>query len=776
MSAPAADAPIGPPPAAPRGALTLLFAVTLFTSAALLFWVQPLVAKMILPLLGGTPAVWNTSLLFFQSLLLAGYAYALFASRRLSLRRQAGAQVLLLLAAALALPVALSEASAQSAASTANPSLWLLGTLLTTVGLPFFVLSTLSPLLQRWFAQTGHTSSGDPYFLYAASNAGSLLALVAFPALLEPSFRLTQQGRLWSLGYAALALLVIACALLTLRHAGRDETRRVGAEGETGAREAVTVARRLRWLALAFVPSSLMLGVTTYISTDIASLPLLWIIPLSVYLLTLILAFARRPLPWRWVARLLPGATVVLVLVYLSGATQPAFGLALLHLFYLFVAAYTCHGRLAEERPAPAHLAEFYLWMSVGGALGGLFNALVAPKLFNAVVEYPLVILLACFFVPRGEEGETRRSRLPELKVALPPDEGAQTDARARRRALWLDVLLPLGLLLLTQWVAMFVTGLKLGARETLALIYGVPLVVAYLFKRRPLRFALAVGAVMLASALYKQFDRRTLFAARNFFGVVRVVEEPDGSLRWLHHGTTIHGRQFTAPARRCEPLSYYHRTGPLGSLFESFHAQGRRGACVAAVGLGTGAAVAYARPGESWTFYEINPAIIRLAREDNYFTYLSSCAAAPLGFELGDARLRLQHAPDAAYDLIILDAFSSDAIPVHLMTREALALYLLKLAPGGLITFHISNRSLDLHPVIANLAAGHNLAALGLDDTDPHPPEGKEPSQWVVLARRPQDFGPLAQDARWHALTPTPDSRAWTDDYSDIVSIFKWR
>jgi len=753
--------------------LTFLFAATLFVSASLLFSVQPMVAKMLLPLLGGAPAVWNTCMLFFQAMLLAGYAYALIVSKHLTLRQQIVAQLLLLILTALTLPVLISAATVSSVPREGNPSFWLLGSLLTTVGLPFFVISTNSPLLQKWFAETRQESSRDPYFLYAASNAGSLLALLSYPLLLEPRIALAGQSRLWSFVYALLVLLIAACAFPLLRQTKRRETKLPSqdtvaliesdvedenlkvTEALAAQSETLSWRRRLHWVALAFVPSSLMLGVTTYISTDIASLPLLWIIPLSLYLLTLIFAFARRPLfPPRPMSRIMPGVALVFVLAYLSGATQPVWFLAFLHLFFFFVAAVICHGQLAADRPAVRHLPEFYLLMSVGGVLGGICNALVAPALFNAALEYPLVILLACLLLPRSQ--------------------GDAHPATARER--WLDVGYPASLMLLTILLALVVSRVQLEWVQRLAIVTGAPLILAYLFRPRPVRFALALGAVMLGSSFHAGLNTDALFAERNFFGLLRVTRDSASDMHWLYHGTTIHGRQSLALDRQCEPLSYYHRTGPLGQVFAAFNERSARSTNVAIVGLGTGATAAYASAGQSWTFYEINPAVLQIARDPSYFTYLSYCAAAPVTVSLGDARLQLGDAPAAHYDLIVLDAFSSDAIPMHLMTIEALDLYLSKLAPAGLIVFHISNRSLDLRPIVANLARNRNLTALVFDDTAPTRTSGKEPSQWVVVARHHEDMKMLANNANWKQLEARPGHPVWRDDFSNIVSIFKWR
>ncbi|PYS89518.1 MAG: hypothetical protein DMF64_17580 [Acidobacteria bacterium] len=765
-------------------ALTLLFATTLFVSAALLFWVEPMVAKMLLPLLGGTPAVWNTCLLFFQATLLAGYAYALAATKRLTLKQQIIFQCALLALACISLPIALSTSTINTVPTEGNPAFWLITRLALIVGLPFFVLATTGPLLQHWFAATRHTHARDPYFLYAASNAGSLIALIAYPALLEPRFTLPRQSLLWTIGYALLIALIASCALVLARSRDEQTVNEQSTTNEaqvTNNQEQITdneqlttddhlsLRRRLRWLALAFVPSSLMLGVTTFISTDIASLPLLWVIPLALYLLTLILAFARRQIfSTRLLAFIMPGVTLLLVLVYLSGAAQPFALILSLHLLYLFFAALTCHTLLAADRPAAAHLAEFYLWLATGGALGGLFNALLAPAVFNSVIEYPLAIILACLLLPRTNK------RSAPTKETEPAWQNEVTQPKLQR-ARALDLILPVGIGALTILLALVADRYVRDYVQTLALAIGVPLIVSYQFRRRPLRFALALAAVMLATGLHTQLNTRTLYHARNFFGVLRVTRDDDPDQHRLYNGSTLHGRQYTDLLRQCEPLSYYHREGPLGQVFAAYQAHPATND-IAIVGLGTGATAAYARADERWTFYEINPEVVGVARAPEYFTYLINCAHAPVSVTLGDARLQLARAPDAHYGLIVLDAFSSDAIPVHLMTAQALDLYLAKLAPTGLIVFHISNRSLDLHPVVADLARSRALTCVARDDTQPNQLEGKEASQWVVMARRPEDLNNLMSDPRWYTLNGDTTRHVWTDDFSNIITIFKWR
>jgi hypothetical protein len=414
-----------------------------------------------------------------------------------------------------------------------------------------------------------------------------------------------------------------------------------------------------------------------------------------------------------------------------------------------------CHAQLADDRPAPQHLAQFYVWLSLGGVLGGIFNAIVAPLVFRAVVEYPLAILLSCLLLPGLKAGPTGLKER-RLDFALPALIGALAAGAG--------------------WFAHHVAPMQMkGSVFAVAL----PLLVAYPLRKRPLRFALSLGAVVLAAAMVLGIGRTTLHAERNFFGVVRVLDDQDRDLHSFLHGSTVHGRQNTTLDHRCEALSYYHREGPLGRIFTEF----RTGRCddlkIAIIGLGTGATVSYARPHEHWTFYEINPAVVSIAKSPQYFTYLTNCAAAPVEMILGDARLKLRDARDKSYDLLVLDAFSSDSIPVHLMTQQALDLYLSKLAPGGWIVFHISNRNLDMADVVANLAKSRGLSGLSMLDLAPAQPNGKDPSHWVVLTRSETAVGSFAELAKDKDATPLVSSgtnAVWTDDFSNILSVFKWR
>ena len=736
-----------------------LFSVTLFISSALLFWVQPMFAKMVLPMLGGTPAVWNTCMLFFQSALLAGYLYAHATTAWFGVRWQATMHIGLLLLALASLPVGVPRG--WSPPVEGNPIAWLFGLLIVALGLPFFLLAASAPMLQRWFSHTGHPDAKDPYFLYAASNLGSMVALVSYPALLEPTLRLAEQSLLWAGGYGLLGVLTVACAVV-LRRSLPTEASPSSAlmdlqPQSSGAEDArsPTAGRRMRWVALSFVPSSLMLGVTTYISTDIAAVPLLWVIPLVIYLLTFVLVFARKPVASHaFLVRRLPFLILASAVTIFFDFTQSVWLLVLLHLLMLFVAAMVCHGELVKERPPPRDLTEFYLWMSVGGVLGGSFNALLAPMVFNTVVEYPLAMILAALLQPRTSADEEKAS------------------------SCWLDFTLPLALGVITAGLVLGLraSGLVAGELPEL-LIFGLSMVVCLSFGYRPIRFGLGVGVIMLPSILYTGSYGRVLYTERSFFGVHRIMLDREGKYRLLFHGSTIHGAQSLDSARRSEPLTYFYRTGPIGQVFAAFRGEVTKRQ-VAIIGLGAGSMLCYAESGQPFTFYEIDPTVERIARETRHFTFLRDCPAQ-FDVVLGDARLSLVGAPNNHYGLIILDAYSSDAMPIHLLTREAMKLYLNKLADGGILAFHISNRYLDLRPVVADLGLDLGLVSLIQEDlkiSEADIKRGKVGSIWVVMAGQRAALGKLAQDPRWKLLQGRPGAAVWSDDFSNILSVFRWR
>ena len=733
----------------------LLFSLTSFLGAALLFLVEPMAAKMVLPLLGGSAAVWTTCLVFFQAALLAGYVYAHLSGKLLGRTGQILFHALVFLAAVVMLPLGIPQAWTPPARS--EPILWLLWLLLATIGLPFFALSATAPILQKWFAQARMPRSHDPYFLYAASNAGSLFGLLCYPFVFEPLLRLSTQARLWSWSYGLFLLLAAGCMLRTRQaHNVNLEDSPALPRTETppvAVAPPPTWSERGHWLALAFVPSSLMLGVTSALTTDVPAVPLLWILPLTLYLLSFVLVFAPRLMsPHRWLCRQMPLLILAAAIPIALKGTLPFFALLGLDLATLFVVAMVCHGELAQSRPSIHHLTEFYLWVSVGGVLGGMFNALLAPVLFDSLAELPIALVLAAVLCPVPESDEdTSRSR-------------------------WLDALLPaaLGLAVAIAIAALQKEGLTPGRTFNLV-IFGPAAILCLRFRQRPRRFGLGVAALILASQVYTGPFGHVLLRARSFFGVYRVSDDPEKNCRVLFHGSIPHGLQSLDPRHREEPLAYYTRSGPVGQVFAAF-----RGSAVennvAVIGLGAGVIAAYHQPNQRITFYEIDPTVLAIARDRRYFTFLSDCGADAQVL-LGDARLRMRNAPAQSYGMIVLDAFSGDSIPVHLLTREALALYLDKLVPHGILVFDITNRYLDLHGPVAAVARDAGLVALVNDDvaSDADAREGKFSSWWVVMARSPEDLATLQDNPSWNKLEPPPGVPVWTDDYSNIVSILRF-
>lgn len=762
-------------------ALVALLSVATFLNAALLFAVQPMFTKMVLPLLGGTPSVWNTCLLFFQGALLAGYLYAHASSRWLRPAPQAWLHVTMLAASVLLLPLAMpSDVGAPPGSSTAAV-VWLLRLLTVTLGFPFMLLAAGAPMVQRWFASTRHDAASNPYFLYAASNLGSFAALIAYPTLIEPQLRLSEQSLAWRGVYVGLIALLGVSAWATWRWRrngtdgngmvmqNREEERHVVVRGgpprppRTSRADNAdlalppptitpTRAWRLRWVLLAFAPSSLLLGVTTFLGTDIASVPFLWVAPLALYLLTFVVVFARRPMLGRGFMLVLHLTLALGLLVIISAnPTKRLTAVASLHLLTFFVTAMVCHRELADARPRAEYLTEFYLWMSLGGLLGGVYNVLLAPALYDRVLEYPFAMIIALGLRPAWRSVGT-----PHV------------------RPLALDLLAPLALF------GVIIGGFYLPTPPAdwgdygVYLYLGVAALVAASFYKRPLRLALAAGAIFLAADLGVHTGDDNLFQVRSFFGVYRVRRWEEYSI--LQHGTTTHGAQSITIDRRTEPLTYYHREGPLGDIFRLV-TDSLAPRAVALVGLGAGTTACYSRPGERWTYFEIDPVIVTIARSPSLFTYLAECQPE-VRIVLGDARRSLMDASDSSFDLIALDAFSSDAIPVHLITREALQLYLRKLRPGGVVAFHISNRYLDLRPVLVELARDARLAGalLDRDVTEAQRRKLHYGSRWVTVARNAYTLAPLVKEAGWQVLAPSATVRVWTDDYSDVLGVMRWK
>jgi hypothetical protein len=711
----------------------MLFALASFLSAALLFSVEPMMGRMLAPLLGGAPAVWNTCLVFFQLILLLGYLYSHLIATRLSPTAQRRAQVILLLLACATLPLRIPMVNLENPA--ASPLLWLLKTLLITVGLPFFALSTQAPLLQSWLGRRGQS----PFFLYAASNAGSLIALLAYPIAIEPTLRMAHQVVIWAVGFGTLIPLVWLVGKPVQAAAPSKHTESSGP---------IAWPRRLLWFALAFVPSSLLQGVTSYLGADIASLPLLWVIPLAIYLATFIVAFSESiRVSWQKLDWLLALGAVCLVLLMAIEASQPAWLIMSVHLLFFTVASLFCHMRLSQNRPEPARLTEFYLWMAIGGAAGGLFNALIAPNIFSRIIEYPLAMLLACLLRP-----------------------GAWRDSAAQRGK---DFGYSIAFAILTVGAALLLHTYAGSGRMWSSAIFGTLALACFFTKNHPLRFAMCLGVTLVAGTLAGSRQGQLLHVERNFFGVLRVTRT--GDFYRLYHGTTIHGLQRASDPNRCQPLSYYYEGGAFHRMWEL--AQKERGVTnIAVVGLGAGSAVAYSLPHQKWSIYEIDPAVIRLASESNWFTFLGCSPHPKPEYILGDARLFLARAPRGKFDLMIMDAFSSDTVPMHLLTQEAMLMYVEKLAPRGFILMHVSSRNLRLEPVVANVAA-----AAGLDCYQPayvRSPNNDYTfeASWLLLARPAEAPAILKNKREWRLLPPDPHAPTWTDDFLNIWSVIAFK
>jgi spermidine synthase len=717
-----------------------LYGATLFLSALLLFAVQPMFTKMVLPRLGGAPTVWSVAMVFFQAALLCGYGYAHLVVRRLPFWLGALVHLGVLAAAAATLPIAIAQGFGTPPSSGIAP--WLMALFAASIGLPFVALAASAPLLQGWFAASGHAQARNPYVLYAASNLGSFAALIAYPFAIEPFLTLKEQAQLWAAGFAVLAVLVAVASLLVARHANL--------EADKATVGAATARDRLTWAALSAIPVGLVIAVTSHITTDIAAAPFLWVLPLALYLLTFVAVF-RDP-PWlrqQTVAELVPVPIAILAVTLLGGARQFWLVVIVVNLVAFVLLALLCHGELYRRRPAPALLTEFYLWMSLGGVVGGVFAALVAPQIFTLVYEYPILIVAAILVLPGMFAGDRARivtEVAPILAIALLAILG---------RFLF-DVRLPGQAAYAFQFILVGLAAMML------------------LQRRRPQRFlALVVLGLVLTGLWQPGFNR--VAALRSFFGVHQIVETADGEFRLLYHGTTLHGAERiadAAPAARAapEPLTYYYRGGPISETIEAVRAA--RGALphVAVVGLGSGTLSCYKRNNEQWTFFEIDAAVAQIAGDPRLFSYISSCAPE-LPVVLGDARLTLA-ASAQRYDLIILDAFSSDVVPVHLMTREAIDGYLAHLEDGGAIVLHLSNRYMELASVVAAVAAAEGVVAFGKDDdravTEPF--DYKTAASVAVLGRDRSDLGDLPDRTGWHLIKPARDTRIWTDDYSNVL------
>ena len=772
--------------------MVLYFIATVFLSATLLFSMQPMVAKTLLPVFGGSSSVWTTCMLFYQTMLLLGYLYAHFVMKRVSRRVQLFGHVAMLVVALGA--GYLYDTPVAPPSSSTSPVLWLLLQLLMVSGLPFFMISSAGPLVQGWFARTGHKRSHDPYFLYAASNAGSFVGLLAYPFVFEPLLGLDSQRSVWLGGFGLFIVLSAGAILMTRKGHHEDPHAPPGdvlasPEGEGGGSTlAITWPRRFRWVFYAFVPSTMLLGVTSHITMDIASFPLLWVLPLSVYLLTMIVAFAvdpkklvatiRRPM----VVAIIGAA--VLVLAAEAQNYAPLIALVTVQLLVLGLVGLLGHGLLSADRPTVSHLTEFYLIMSIGGALGGFFNGIVAPLLFSITLEYQIALLCAVALLPWARIGEI-------------------VERKARRGAILTRYGLPAVSLLYVVLMSFLIqAGGRYGGegilmsflREpliSLGIMVMVPCVLVYLSWKDGLACMLVL-AVPLGMSVYSVFvDPAILVRDRTFYGILSVVdldiddfaeEEDSVQVRIFMHGTTNHGVQYLNPELELDPLGYYHFDGPCGMLMDTIKSMRPDGARIGIMGLGSGAMAAHGREQDEIVFFEIDPGTYEIANDTEYFTYLSK-AAPEIEVRLGDGRKLIEEselAGEEKFDLIHADAFSSDAIPVHLLTEEAINLYFDRLTDDGIIVLHISNRHLDLTPLVFELAVkSAGIAPFIQEDTEEDIPENqwmyRFPSVWTALTRDPETGQRLLDAGMETYIIPEQDRiKLWTDDYSNILSLMR--
>lgn len=725
-----------------------LFVATILTGSFLLFLIQPMVARMALPRLGGAPNVWNSAMLVYQALLLAGYGYAHMLGQ-MPLRRAARIHLTLLVVAAVTLPVSLV---ALPAPAPGWEVLWVPALFAVTIGPVFFLVSAQAPLMQRWFAL--HPGAGEPWALYAASNIGSFVGLIAYPILAEPLLSIHAQSLTWSLGYALLIVLVA----LTARARWQVSASTVRHD-EPLAQEAETVGWRriLLWLALSAVPSGLMLSTTTHLTTDVFAMPLLWVIPLGLYLLSFAIAFSDN----REIAYAITKSAPLIVL--LAGSTamisrsSGSMTLAMGAVAMLFVIAVVLHARLYDLRPSASQLTLFYFVMSAGGALGGLFTALIAPVVFDWVWEHPLLVIAAALLMPLSALFDWRR--LPDLDPGL--------------------VRIAIGLLLIVAaflaWHLYGYTQLAEPSPERLFFTAGIVLIGMALVPWRSAFVGLLI-LLMFAQGGYETLKSSLEGArTRSYFGIYTVRDYDSIKMRTLAHGTTLHGQQSTAKALECAPMTYYGSGSGAGIVLGNAQRLYGPGARVGVVGLGTGTLAAYYQPGERWRFYEIDPAVLRLSL-DGTFTFLSHCAQR-LQVAIGDARLELAKAAPESFDVLAIDAFSSDAIPLHLLTDEAVGVYLRALSQKGVLLIHISNRYIELEPVLSAIARHRGLTAMVRDD-NPYDRTLLTPSSWVLLTRDPAQLKALAAarpDAPWTTLQP-PAPRVWTDDHASILPYLRWQ
>jgi hypothetical protein len=716
-------------PASARVAMSV-FAVTLFLSAFLLFSIQPFFTKLTLPRLGGSPAVWSVAMVFFQGVLLLGYAYAHLLARFRNVRIGAAIHLIVLAAAFLVLPIAIPAGW---------EAWWLLAMLATAVGMPFFAVSANGALLQAWFSKSAHPQAQDPYFLYGASNVGSFVSLLLYIVLIEPAMTLPQQSLAWTIGYGILIVFIACCAFMIATGSKTSETRQQGRDSSP----VIAQGRIAAWIGLGFVPSGLLVAVTSHITTDVAAAPFLWVAPLALFLLTFVLVFRTRPLvSVAWLRRLLPVLAAPTLLTLLLETGLPVWLPILLHLGFFLAAALYCHAILYGLRPAADRLTNFYLCMSLGGVLGGAFASLLAPVAFSWIAEYPILIVIT-LLVGRGSWLQLREAAYAAVAATI----------------------VSLFAMLILQSEALF-ASLSLAVVAVIAALFVTQL--------RWQAATLPLAAAALPLIFLQQTISPSLFRERSFFGVIRVQPSENGQYVQMAHGTTLHGAEKVrepdgrAVEGKPVPLTYYHPKGGMAASIDLVQRNTSGSGRFGIVGLGAGSVACYAQPDEEWSFFEIDRSVVTAARDAGLFRFLSACGPS-MPIVLGDARLTLSE-QKAGFDYLLIDAFSSDSIPTHLMTREAVALFQSKVGKDGLLAFHISNRYLELESVLAAVAGSLNLPIrVGLFEADPALPRSQA-SIVAVMTKNPALLGQIDNDRRWKVPNAGGVS-PWTDDYSNIIS-----
>lgn len=737
---------------AQRGNSRTLFIITILTGSFLLFLVQPMVARMVLPRLGGAPAVWNSAMVVYQALLLAGYAYA-HALARFAPKTQAAVHISVFLLAAFWLPLGLANLQMPNGES---PIFWVPWLLIASIGPLFFAVAAQAPLMQRWYNLAGN--DGEPYALYAASNIGSFAGLIAYPIIVEPLLPLQSQNGLWTILFAVLALLVAACAFAIWKRHGDPII-----ITPIGDKTPISWKTRLYWIALAAVPSGLMLSTTTHITTDLVAIPLIWVVPLGLYLLSFTIAFADNRRIAHFIVKIAPVLILILGVFTFPDGNFGAIKAMVISLTLLFIIAVALHSEIYAHRPKPEQLTDFYLMMSVGGVIGGIFCAIIAPLIFNWNWEHPILILAAALL-------------LPASRNFLAAGSHANAAAKLGLYGIISAIILAAGVYIgITVPVEM----------STMKIVILAALGILGLFNiGNRILYCLVLAIMLFANGgSYNIFLSLSDVRMRSYFGTYTINSSTDGGTRWLFHGTTMHGMQVLGdPTRR---ISYYGPHSGVGMAMERAQEYYGPMASIGVVGLGAGTLSCYSKPEQKWQFFEIDPLVVAISKSRHIFSYLDLCAPSAQIY-LGDARLTVSKVPAHSLDILVVDAFSSDAIPLHLMTKEAFAVYARALRPGGLLLVHISNNYIDLNPVVSAQAKAMGWHGAIRND---HPSErasdlGYRPSNWIALSDSaarlrqltgdmPKTVAPSEKGDVWSQLDD-PKRPAWSDDFSSVLPYLK--